>query len=104
LGSPAELGGEARTSSTIVFRLPTGVAVSDVPDLGAELRPEGEDWHLRTAEPTLVLERLLGWARSRDVVLAGLTVERPSLEDVYLELIEHAGGVAAAEPEQLGVS
>ena len=104
LGTPAEIGGEARSSSTIAFRLPPGVVVSEVPDLGAELRPEGEDWQLRTAEPTMALERLLDWARLRDVALAGLTVERPSLEDVYLELIEHAGGVPAAEPEPLGVS
>jgi ABC-2 type transport system ATP-binding protein len=104
LGTPAELGGGARTSSTITFRLPIGVAVSEVPDLGGDLRPEGEDCQVRTAEPTVVLERLLGWAHARDVVVAGLTVERPSLEDVYLELIEQASGVPAAEPELLGVS
>ena len=104
LGTPAEIGGEARASSTIAFRLPGGIAVSEVPDLGAALRPQGGDWQLRTAKPTEALERLLGWARSRHVMLAGLTVERPSLEDVYLELIEHADGVPAAEPEQLAVS
>ena len=103
LGTPGELGGEARTSSSIAFRLPTGVAVSEVPDLGAALRSLGGDWQMRTAEPTLAMERLLGWARSRDVVLSGLTVERPSLEDVYLELIDQAGA-PAAEREQVAVS
>jgi ABC-2 type transport system ATP-binding protein len=103
LGSPGELGGEARTSSTIVFRLSPGVPVSELPDLGAALRSQGEDWQLRTAEPTLALERLLGWAHSREVALVGLTVERPSLEDVYLELIEQAGA-AAAQPEHVAVS
>ncbi len=78
LGAPGELGGAARTASSIAFRLPPGVAVSEVPDLGAGLRSQGEDWQLRTAEPTRALERLLGWARAREVVLSGLTVERPS--------------------------
>lgn len=100
LGTPAELGGAARSSSTITFRLPDGLAVSEVPDLGAVPRPQGEDWQLRTADPTLVLERLIGWARYRDVDLAGLTVARPSLEDVYLELVEAAGG-APPMPEKV---
>lgn len=102
LGTPGELGGRARTSSSIAFRLPPEVAASEVPDLGAELRPQGGDWQLRTADPTLALELLLGWARSRGVALSGLTVERPSLEEVYLELIEQAGA-AAAVPERVAV-
>jgi ABC-2 type transport system ATP-binding protein len=102
LGRPGELGGRARRSSSIAFRLPSGMAVSELPDLGAELRSQGGDWQLRTAEPELALERLLGWARSRGVVLTGLTVERPSLEEVYLELIEQAGA-AVAEPDRLAV-
>lgn len=104
VGTPAELGGERRASSTIAFRLPGGATVSELPDLGADLRSQGGDWQLRTTEPTVVLERLLGWARSRSVAIARLTVARPSLEDVYLELIEDAGGVPASEPEQLEVS
>jgi ABC-2 type transport system ATP-binding protein len=102
LGRPGELGGRARRSSSIAFRLPSGVAVSELPDLGVGLRPRGGDWQLRTAEPELALELLLGWARSRGVVLTGLTVERPSLEEVYLELIEQAGA-AVLEPDHVAV-
>ncbi|WP_346007739.1 ABC transporter ATP-binding protein [Janibacter terrae] len=102
LGAPAEIGGEARARSTITFRLPAGVAESELPDVGAPLRPQGGDWQLRSAQPTQVLERLLGWSRSRGVTLAGLTVERPSLEDVYLELIEDAGAMAVP-PHPVGV-
>jgi ABC-2 type transport system ATP-binding protein len=43
LGTPAELGGAARASSTITFRLPAGTAISQVPNLGAEFRPQGGD-------------------------------------------------------------
>ena len=102
LGGPGELGGQARLASSIAFRLPSGVAVSEVPDLGVELRSQGGDWQLRTALPAQVLELLLGWARSRGVALSGLTVERPSLEEVYLELIEQAG-TAVAEPDHVAV-
>jgi len=97
LGSPAEIGGAARSSTTVSFRLPAGTPVADVPDLGAPLQTQGVDWQLRTARPTVVLERLTGWARARDLELAGLTVQRPSLEDVYLELIGPAAGETAAE-------
>jgi ABC-2 type transport system ATP-binding protein len=101
LGTPSEIGGEARSSSTITFRLPSGVTASEVPDLGATLRAEGEDWQLRTMDPVGALAQLIGWAKSRTVHLAGLTVERPSLEDVYLELIERAGA-GASQPERVG--
>jgi hypothetical protein len=33
-----------------------------------------------------VLHALTGWAMGRGEVLSGLVVNRPSLEDVYLEL------------------
>jgi ABC-2 type transport system ATP-binding protein len=95
LGSPAEIGGAARSATTVSFRLPLDAAVADLPDLGAPLQAQGADWQLRTGNPTVVLERLTGWARARDLELAGLTVQRPSLEDVYLELI----GAEALEVE-----
>jgi ABC-2 type transport system ATP-binding protein len=38
------------------------------------------------AEPTEALHALTAWAVGRGEVLSGLAVNRPSLEDVYLEL------------------
>jgi len=102
LGTPAELAGATTASSTITFRLLPRVAIPELPDLGAPLRPQGEDWQLRSADPTVALERLLAWARARGVVVSELTVNRPSLEDVYLQLIEEAG-VRAGEPQQVPV-
>jgi len=95
LGTPADIGGATRSSSTITFRLPPDV-VAQLPGLGAPLRTQGEDWQLRTPDPTAALERLLGWARSRGVTVAGLTVQRPSLEDVYLQLIEESRATSGA--------
>jgi ABC-2 type transport system ATP-binding protein len=39
-----------------------------------------------TAEPTGALHQLTGWALDRGAVLAGLSVDQPSLEDIYLRL------------------
>ena len=41
---------------------------------------------VRTAHPTAVLRDLTTWAIERGEELDGLTVTRPSLEDVYLQL------------------
>ncbi|ADI06090.1 hypothetical protein SBI_02969 [Streptomyces bingchenggensis BCW-1] len=41
---------------------------------------------METGEPTEALYRLTGWALGRGVALDGITVERPSLEDVCLRL------------------
>ncbi len=40
----------------------------------------------RTATPTADLAPLLGWAAMRGMELEHLTVSRPTLEDVYLDL------------------
>jgi len=39
-----------------------------------------------TSRPTRDLAPLLSWAAAHDTELEGLTVARPTLEDVYLEL------------------
>ena len=46
----------------------------------------GHRVELETDDPTELLHRLTGDALARGERLEGLTVTRPSLEDVYLEL------------------
>ena len=41
---------------------------------------------MAVSEPTRALHELTGWALDRGLVLDQLTVEPPSLEDVYLRL------------------
>ena len=43
---------------------------------------------IKTPNPTAVLNRLTGWALEQGVELEALAVERPSLEDIYLQLTE----------------
>jgi ABC-2 type transport system ATP-binding protein len=46
---------------------------------------------MHTDEPTRVLLALTQWACAHHAELPGLTVTRPSLEDVYLRITGQAG-------------
>jgi ABC-2 type transport system ATP-binding protein len=95
-GPPDTLGGRDHGVSTVRFALPEGVALTDLPlppGLGAEVR--GGFVEFAAAEPTGVLHALAGWALDRGEGLAGLTVVRPSLEDVYLSLTGGSDGDGA---------
>jgi ABC-2 type transport system ATP-binding protein len=83
-GVPATLGGRDRARARIRFRLPDGYTVADLPVPAIA----GEDGRLvvEADEPTELLHRLTGWAVEHHTVLPGLTVDRPSLEDIYLGL------------------
>ncbi len=95
LGTPSEIGGEARHVSEVTFRLSDADPTWDVPDLGAPLLRTGPDWQVRTSDPARALLRLTTWASRRDAAITSLSVTRPSLEDVYLELI--AGAAATSD-------
>jgi ABC-2 type transport system ATP-binding protein len=86
-GTPDSLGGRDEGEAMISFRLPAGATLADLP-AGLPGRPAPrEDWvELRTTEPTRALNLLTGWALDRGDELDALTVTRPSLEDVYLQL------------------
>jgi ABC-2 type transport system ATP-binding protein len=55
-------------------------------------RRNGEQVVQRTSEPTRVLHELTAAALARGEELEGLEVRRPSLEDVYLSLVEEDEG------------
>jgi ABC-2 type transport system ATP-binding protein len=61
----------------------------------------GERREIETEDPTELLHRLTGEALSRGERLEGLTVTRPSLEDVYLELTADAESAARPPSEAL---
>jgi ABC-2 type transport system ATP-binding protein len=86
-GTPETLGGRADSVTRISFRHPPGAELP--PSMDA--KREGEIVHLETVTPTAVLHDLTGWARGKGIELEGLTVVRPSLEEVYLELTEGGG-------------
>jgi ABC-2 type transport system ATP-binding protein len=88
-GTPETLGGREQAAVEIRFRLPTEVADS-LPAVvqSAIVDGTGDRLLLRTDAPLTVLGPLVRWAESRRLALADLDVRRPSLEEVYLQLIE----------------
>jgi ABC-2 type transport system ATP-binding protein len=84
-GTPATLGGRDAAKARIRFTLPAGIGVADLPVDGATTGADGLVL-VEVDEPTAVLHRLTGWALDRGTTLAGLAVDRPSLEDIYLRL------------------
>lgn len=87
-GTPAELTARAGSGTVISFRLPTGVTTVDLPAVGTERRVAGSDVEVRTASPTADVATLSAWAVARGLEFEDLTLTRPSLEDVYLDLVD----------------
>jgi ABC-2 type transport system ATP-binding protein len=86
-GTPDSL---ARDDGAVVaFRLPEGAEADELP-LPAGATVERRRVRFHTVAPTHDLAALLSWAAARDTELDGLTVTRPDLEDVYLELTQEA--------------
>ncbi len=89
-GTPAELINEV--SGTVVsFMLPDAVAPSDAITtfagvLGSEIRVSGRLVEVTLDHPTQAVHSLTGWALDAGVELESLSVQRASLEDVYLKL------------------
>jgi ABC-type multidrug transport system ATPase subunit len=91
LGTPAEIVADLGTAATLSFRLPDGVPVTDLPTLGEGPRPDGALVQVRTDAPTEDLAALTSWALRRGSELEQLHLSRPTLEDVYLDLVAGAG-------------
>ena len=92
-GTPAELATAAGLAPVISFRLPAGTGVAELPTLGADRRQVGDVVEVRTTSATADVATLASWALGRGVELADLSLVRPSLEDVYLDLVgEQPGG------------
>jgi ABC-2 type transport system ATP-binding protein len=91
-GTLADIGGRAAAQTQIRFALPGGCVAADLPawarpGAAPAAGPEpGDLVAVAVSEPTRALHELTTWALHRGLVLDQLTVEPPSLEDVYLRL------------------
>jgi ABC-2 type transport system ATP-binding protein len=94
-GTPATLGGRDLARARVSFTLPGGYTVADLP-IGAAVGENGR-LIIEADEPTELLHRLTGWALDHGTTLPGLTVDRPSLEDIYLSLTAAQDAAGAAE-------
>lgn len=86
-GRPDELGTDEQRTAVIRFRLPDGVTAEQMgSEAGAPAEASGDEVTLRTADPQPALLRLLTWAQRSGVALEALSVQRPTLEDIFLAL------------------
>jgi ABC-2 type transport system ATP-binding protein len=99
-GTPEELAAASGAATVVSFRLPKGTEPSDLPVVGDDVRIKGTVAEVRTQRATADLHVLTDWALARDFQLEGLTLARPSLEDVYLDLVGPAE--ESAEPAEAG--
>jgi ABC-2 type transport system ATP-binding protein len=85
-GTADQLGARAGAETVVSFRLPEGVEAADLPSVGTRRTLAGTTVEVHSAEPTSDVHRLTAWALERGVELADLRLQRPDLEDIYLEL------------------
>ena len=76
-----------RDGMIVKIGTPRELTTADL-EVEVRFRRNGEDVLIRTSEPTRVLHELTGEALARGEELERLEVRRPSLEEVYLALIE----------------
>ena len=88
VGRPAELATAGAASTAISFQLPGGIGVETVrANVSAPLETVGGVVSLRTGNAQRALYELTSWAEREGIELIGLQARRPTLEDVFLELI-----------------
>ncbi len=89
LDTPANLVRTEGSDAVIAFVLPEGVRPEDLPPIGlGPARTHGQQVDIRSSDPIRDLHALTQWAMSEGVGLDGLTMARPTLEDVYLDLTQ----------------
>lgn len=89
LDTPANLVRNEGSDAVIAFVLPEGVRPEDLPPIGlGSARTHGQQVDIRSTDPIRDLNALTQWAMASGVGLDGLTMARPTLEDVYLDLTQ----------------
>ncbi|HEV7209395.1 MAG TPA: ABC transporter ATP-binding protein [Mycobacteriales bacterium] len=83
-GTPESIGGRDTAATRVRFIVPEGAQLASLP---VPAEPDGPGRAIiRTEDATRTLHLLTGWMIQRGLRLEGLTVDRPTLEDIYLEL------------------
>jgi len=83
-GPPASLAGRDQMRTRVRFRLPEG---TPLPDGDSTILPDGSrEIDVDAAATTKTVHDLTVWAMDHGVILEGLEVTQPTLEDVYLQL------------------
>ena len=102
-GPPGALVGDEATRTFIRFNVPPGspeFAPSGPNSTTSVFESQGESVVMRSSDPVPLLHELTGWSMKTGTPLADLTVMRPTLEDVYLELTKDASPRPESAPEK----
>jgi ABC-2 type transport system ATP-binding protein len=83
-GPPETIGGRATAATRITFSVPDQYSAAIPFD---SIRRRNGAFTVESTDATRDLHRLTSWALDAGVTLEGLTVAKPSLEDVYLALV-----------------
>ncbi|MCZ7577831.1 MAG: ABC transporter ATP-binding protein [Dehalococcoidia bacterium] len=95
VGTPREIGGRERALARVTFALTGNLAGRPLPETAAETVSKNGRVTITTATPTAVVTALARWAEANgEPELPALAVSRPSLEDIYLAMVEAADGQA----------
>jgi ABC-2 type transport system ATP-binding protein len=95
-GTPETIGGRQTDASVITFTMPRGLIAADLPPLPVPVQVEHNGRaEITASEPIPVLYALSAWAVQNALPMADISVQRPTLEDIYLRL---------TAPENLGES
>jgi ABC-2 type transport system ATP-binding protein len=98
LGTPREIGGRDTAMARVTFTRNGTLAGSSLPELGEPVEIAESMVTVRTSRPTAVVAALARWAEAAgEQELPGLQVIRPSLEDIYLEMVAEADGEPDSE-------
>jgi ABC-2 type transport system ATP-binding protein len=101
VGTPREIGGRERALARVTFALNGSLAGRPLPETGSRLVTENGRVSITTATPTAVVTVLARWAEANgEPELPALAVSRPSLEDIYLAMVEAAGGADGHEGDR----
>ncbi len=95
MGPPADLGGRSRIPAKVRFSKTGPLAGLSLPPLPTDTQVEvSADHEVRMVAryPTAVMDALLRWAHASGVrEIPGLSIHRPTLEEIYLDLIRRHG-------------
>ncbi len=90
LGAPREIQARSRARSLVELTLAAPLVESHLPAPRSfewrGLSPDGRHASLTTARPARALLEVLGWLEAQGLEVEDVTVKKPSLEDVFIEL------------------
>jgi ABC-2 type transport system ATP-binding protein len=88
-GTPQTIGGRQTDASLITFTMPAGMTTEALPPLPVPVSADHNGRVEITApEPMPVLYTISSWAMDHALPIPDISVQRPSLEDIYLRLTQ----------------